>query len=189
MSTREGGRRGCGGSETDESALVSSWSAIRTGTRGARPNQRKQNGELAAYREGSKNADSAGTHGWAASTLKDLALGNFRNPGHISSVGRPNNLKICRFSGGPSLESQLIVATTLNEQGRQTLLTWSISPRPGRSGSRRMSSPKMQPMDQMSTAVEYSVAPNKSSGALGFPGFQGESSFLFERGVAKTGGY
>ena len=39
-----------------------------------------------------------------------------------------------------------------------------------------MSSPKMQPMDQMSTAVEYSVAPNKSSGALCFRGFQGEFS-------------
>lgn len=29
-----------------------------------------------------------------------------------------------------------------------------------------MSSPKMQPIDQTSTAVEYSVAPKSNSGAL-----------------------
>lgn len=48
----------------------------------------------------------------------------------------------------------------------RTLLTWSISPLPGSSGSLRMSSPKMQPIDHISTAVLYSVAPSSSSGDL-----------------------
>lgn len=47
-----------------------------------------------------------------------------------------------------------------------TLLIWSISPLPGSKGSLRISSPKIHPMDHMSTAVVYSVAPSKSSGDL-----------------------
>lgn len=46
-----------------------------------------------------------------------------------------------------------------------TRFNWSISPRPGNSGSFWMSSANMQPTDHMSIAVVYSLAPSSSSGA------------------------
>lgn len=99
-------------------------------------------------------------YGCAASMLKDLAFGNLRNPGQSSSVGRPRSLKICHGDMVSVKKAGGSLAV------KRTLLTWSISPRPGSKGSRRISSPKMHPIDHMSTAVVYSVAPKRSSGAL-----------------------
>jgi hypothetical protein len=55
-------------------------------------------------------------------------LGSEVTPGHLSSVGAPKVLNI--------------------------LNTWSGSPCPGNKGLRRTSSPKIQPIDHTSTAVE-----------------------------------
>lgn len=63
------------------------------------------------------------------------------NSGQVEGVGGPRSLKIIEMS--------------------------SSSPLAWNSGSFRRSSANMQPTDQMSTAVEYSVAPNRISGALG----------------------
>jgi hypothetical protein len=46
------------------------------------------------------------------------------------------------------------------------LVNWSISLRPGKSGSLFTSSAKMHPIDHMSIAVVYCLVPSNNSGAL-----------------------
>lgn len=52
------------------------------------------------------------------------------------------------------------------ESATLTLSIWSISDLPGKSGSLDSSSAMMHPSDHMSMAVEYSLEPSSSSGAL-----------------------
>jgi translation initiation factor IF-1 len=72
--------------------------------------------------------------------LRVLTRGRDENPGQLFSSGGPSRLKI--------------------------MLINSISVLAWKSGSLRMSSAKIQPMDHISISVEYSVAPNRISGAL-----------------------
>jgi hypothetical protein len=70
-----------------------------------------------------------------------LKSGNCVTPGHESSVGVPNSLKI--------------------------LLSWSSTSLPGNRGRPAFaSSANIQPADQQSIDVVYSFAPNKTSGGL-----------------------